>query len=219
MRCAAIVSCTGMPASSALPSSWTSGAEPNGDALRGCRPEPASSDPWMSTARARSSGLILGRAPVVGARSQEEVGFTRPARVTGGARRRRGGPRLHAGSLRCCDLAVRCSRGPGGRVQQRARRYPGRRTARRPGVARTVLEAAGWSDVETSVDKRTCTCRRIRGQQQKLTTAAGPVQVVVEGQSDSVRAEAEEALVADDPRHRVGGELHTLPAHLACRHR
>jgi hypothetical protein len=53
----------------------------------------------------------------------------------------------------------------------------------------------------------------------KLTMAAGPVQVVVEGQSDSVRAEAEEALVADDPRHRVGGELHTLPAHLACRHR
>ena len=81
----------------------------------------------------------------------------------------------------------------------------------RPGLVRTVLEGAGWADVETSVDNRTLYLPPDPRAAAKVTMAAGPVQVVVEGQSDSVRAEVEEALVADY-EHRLDASGIGLPA-------
>ena len=67
----------------------------------------------------------------------------------------------------------------------------------RPGLARTVLEAAGWADVETRVDNRNLYLPPDPRAAAKETMAAGPVQVLLEGQSEAVRAEVEETLVAD----------------------
>ena len=91
----------------------------------------------------------------------------------------------------------------------------------RPGLARTVLEAAGWADVETSVDNRTLYLPPDPRAAAQLTMAAGPVQVVLEGQSDLVRAEVEEALVADY-KHRLDASGIGLPAGfivVSARHR
>jgi hypothetical protein len=74
-----------------------------------------------------------------------------------------------------------------------------------------VLEAAGWADVETSVDNRMLYLPPDPRAAAKLTMAAGPVQVVLEGQSDPVRAEVEEALVADY-EHRLDASGIGLPA-------
>jgi SAM-dependent methyltransferase len=81
----------------------------------------------------------------------------------------------------------------------------------RPGLAQSVLEAAGWTDVEVSVDNRPLHLPPDAHVAAKLTLAAGPVQMILEGQSDSVRAEVEEALVADfDHRRETSGI--SLPA-------
>jgi hypothetical protein len=86
---------------------------------------------------------------------------------------------------------------------------------------RTVLEAAGWADVETSVDNRTLYLPPDPRAAAKLTMAAGPVQAVLEGQSDPVRAEVEEALLADY-KHRLDATGIGLPAGfivVSARHR
>ncbi len=91
----------------------------------------------------------------------------------------------------------------------------------RPGLARTVLEAAGWVDVETAVDNRMLYLPPDPRAAAQLTMAAGPVQVVLEGQSDLVRAEVEEALVADY-EHRLDASGIGLPAGfivVSARHR
>lgn len=81
----------------------------------------------------------------------------------------------------------------------------------RPGLIQTVLEAAGWVDVEASVDNRTLDLPPDAGAAAKLIMAAGPVHMVLEGQSDEVRAEVEEALVADF-QHRRDATGIRLPA-------
>jgi len=81
----------------------------------------------------------------------------------------------------------------------------------RPGLVQTVLQAAGWADVEASVDNRTLDLPPDARAAAKLTMAAGPVQMVLEGQSDSVRAEVEDALVADF-QHRRDASGIRLPA-------
>ena len=81
----------------------------------------------------------------------------------------------------------------------------------RAGLARTVFEAAGWADVETAVDNRTLYLPPDPRAAAQLTMAAGPVQMVLEGQSDPVRAEVEEALVADY-EHRLDAPGIGLPA-------
>jgi len=75
----------------------------------------------------------------------------------------------------------------------------------------TVLEAAGWADVETSVDNRTLYLPPDPRAAAKMTMFAGPVQMVLEGQSDSVRDEVGEALVADYER-RLDASGIGLPA-------
>jgi len=68
--------------------------------------------------------------------------------------------------------------------------------------AREVLEAAGWSDVETTVDNRTLYFPSDPLTVAKTSMAAGPLQVLLEGQPDPVRSEVETALVADYEHHR-----------------
>jgi SAM-dependent methyltransferase len=72
-------------------------------------------------------------------------------------------------------------------------------------VATTMLHrlgAAGWADIETAVDNRTLYLPPDPAAAAKMTTAAGPVQALLEGQPETVRAEVEAALTADYARRQ-----------------
>jgi SAM-dependent methyltransferase len=72
----------------------------------------------------------------------------------------------------------------------------------RPGLARDVLEAAGWTEVEATVDNRTLYLVPDPRAAAKMTMLSGPVQMVLDGQSEMVQAEVEAALVADYEHRR-----------------
>jgi ubiquinone/menaquinone biosynthesis C-methylase UbiE len=67
----------------------------------------------------------------------------------------------------------------------------------RPETIRQVLDAAGWADVETTIDNRLMYLPPNPLAAAKITMASGPVGALLEGQPDSVRAEVETALTAD----------------------
>jgi hypothetical protein len=60
-----------------------------------------------------------------------------------------------------------------------------------------VLSAAGWADIETTIDNRLMHLPPDPVAAAKLTVASGPVQALLEGQPETVRAEVEAALTAD----------------------
>jgi SAM-dependent methyltransferase len=66
-----------------------------------------------------------------------------------------------------------------------------------PETIRDVLNAAGWADVETTVDNRLLYLPPDPLAVAKMTMASGPVQALLEGQPETVRAEVEAALTAD----------------------
>jgi hypothetical protein len=80
-----------------------------------------------------------------------------------------------------------------------------------PTTLREVLGTAGWADIETAVDNRTLYLPPDPAAAAKMTTAAGPVQALLEGQPDMVRAEVEAALKADYA-HRQNDSGIGLPA-------
>jgi hypothetical protein len=67
----------------------------------------------------------------------------------------------------------------------------------RPDTIREVLNAAGWADIETTVDNQPLYLPPDPLAAAKMTMAAGPVQALLEGQPESVRVEVESALTAD----------------------
>ena len=67
----------------------------------------------------------------------------------------------------------------------------------RPETIRQVLNAAGWADVETTIDNRLMHLPPDPVAAAKLTVTSGPVQALLEGQPETVRAEVETALTAD----------------------
>jgi SAM-dependent methyltransferase len=78
-------------------------------------------------------------------------------------------------------------------------------------TVREVLNAAGWADVETTVDNRLLHRPPDPLAAAKLTMASGPVGALLEGQPDRVRAEVEAALTADYT-HRQDESGIALPA-------
>ena len=80
-----------------------------------------------------------------------------------------------------------------------------------PQTIREVLNAAGWTHIETAVDNRTLYLPSDPTAAAKMTMAAGPVQALLEGQSEMVRAEVEAALTADYA-HRQNESGIGLPA-------
>jgi SAM-dependent methyltransferase len=81
----------------------------------------------------------------------------------------------------------------------------------RPEIIRAVLSAAEWADIETTVDNRPIYLPPDPGAAAKMTMASGPVQSLLEGQPEMVRAEVESALTADY-RHRQNESGIGLPA-------
>jgi SAM-dependent methyltransferase len=81
----------------------------------------------------------------------------------------------------------------------------------RPETIREVLSAAGWAHIETAVDNRTLYLHSDPPAAAKMTMAAGPVQTLLEGQPEMVRAEVEAALTADYT-HRQNESGIGLPA-------
>lgn len=80
-----------------------------------------------------------------------------------------------------------------------------------PKTLRDVLGAAGWADIEAAVDNRTLYLPPDPAAAAKMTVAAGPVQALLEGQPETVRAEVEAALAADYA-HRQNESGIGLPA-------
>jgi len=78
-------------------------------------------------------------------------------------------------------------------------------------TVREVLNAAGWADVETTVDNRLLHRPPDPLAAAKLTMASGPVGALLEGQPDRVRVEVEAALTADYT-HRQDESGIALPA-------
>jgi SAM-dependent methyltransferase len=81
----------------------------------------------------------------------------------------------------------------------------------RPETIREVLNAAGWMDIETTVDNRPLYLPPDPLAAAKMTLASGPVQALLEGQPEMVRAEVEAALAADYT-HRQNKSGIELPA-------
>jgi ubiquinone/menaquinone biosynthesis C-methylase UbiE len=81
----------------------------------------------------------------------------------------------------------------------------------RPETIREVLGAAGWADVETTVDNRLLYRPPDPVAAARMTMASGPVQALLEDQPEMVRAEVEVALTADY-KHRQTGSGIGLPA-------
>jgi SAM-dependent methyltransferase len=81
----------------------------------------------------------------------------------------------------------------------------------RPEIIREVLSAAGWADIETTVDNRPICLPPDPLAAAKMTMASGPVQSLLEGQPEMVRSEVESALTADY-RHRQNESGIGLPA-------
>lgn len=67
----------------------------------------------------------------------------------------------------------------------------------RPETVRAVLSAAGWAQIATTVDNRTVYLPSDPLAAAKMTMTSGPVQALLEGQPEMVRAEVEAALTAD----------------------
>jgi ubiquinone/menaquinone biosynthesis C-methylase UbiE len=67
----------------------------------------------------------------------------------------------------------------------------------RPETIRDVFNAAGWADIETTVDNRLLHMPPDPLAAAKITMASGPVEALLDGQPDRVRAEVEAALTAD----------------------
>jgi SAM-dependent methyltransferase len=80
-----------------------------------------------------------------------------------------------------------------------------------PETIRDVFSAAGWAQIETAVDNRTLYLPSDPRAAAKMTMAAGPVQALLEGQPEMVRAEVEVALT-DDYTHRQNELGIGLPA-------
>ena len=76
---------------------------------------------------------------------------------------------------------------------------------------REVLSAAGWTHIESAVDNRILYQPSDPTAAAKMTMAAGPVQALLEGQPEMVRAEVEAALTADYT-HRQNESGIGLPA-------
>ncbi len=81
----------------------------------------------------------------------------------------------------------------------------------RPETIREVLNAAGWADIETTVDNRTLYLPPDPPAAAKMTMASGPVQTLLEGQPNMGRAVVESALTADYA-HRQNESGIGLPA-------
>ena len=81
----------------------------------------------------------------------------------------------------------------------------------RPETIRKVLNAAGWADVETTVDNRLLHLPPDPLAAAKMTMTSGPVGALLEGQPETVRAEVEAALTADYT-HRQDESGIALPA-------
>jgi SAM-dependent methyltransferase len=81
----------------------------------------------------------------------------------------------------------------------------------RPETIREVLNAAGWSDIETAVDNRPLYLPSDPLAAAKMEMEARPVQALLEGQPEMVRAEVEAALTADYA-HRQSESGISLPA-------
>jgi SAM-dependent methyltransferase len=81
----------------------------------------------------------------------------------------------------------------------------------RPETIREVLNAAGWADIETTVDNRHLYLPSDPLAAARMSMAAGPVQALLEGQPEMVRAEVESALTADYT-HRQNESGIGLPA-------
>ena len=71
-----------------------------------------------------------------------------------------------------------------------------------PETIRDVLSAAGWAQIDTAVDNRTLHLPSDPNAAAKMTMAAGPVQALLEGQPEMVRAEVEVALTEDYTHRR-----------------
>jgi ubiquinone/menaquinone biosynthesis C-methylase UbiE len=67
----------------------------------------------------------------------------------------------------------------------------------RPETIRDVFNAAGWAEIETTVDNRLLHMPPDPLAAAKITMASGPVEALLDGQPDRVRAEVEAALTAD----------------------
>ena len=81
----------------------------------------------------------------------------------------------------------------------------------RPETIREVFNAAGWAEIETTVDNRPLYLPPDPPVAAKMTMAAGPLQALLEGQPEMVRAEVESALTADYT-HRQSESGISLPA-------
>jgi ubiquinone/menaquinone biosynthesis C-methylase UbiE len=81
----------------------------------------------------------------------------------------------------------------------------------RPERLREVLAAAGWTDIDMTVDNRTLYLPPDPAAAAKMSIASGPLQALLDGQPETVRDEVEAALTADYA-HRQNESGIGLPA-------